>query len=196
MDTSKPSRPNAPPKENGKGSGKGNGKAKGTERRDKSDALRREAYHIALTARDDAKPFGSQRGGETILNARGKAIAACWRELAVIRPVLEPDVLMIGPRRVQGILLFKAKGPEVPPLADAVKLFKVLSSLRLAQLGKTAAARNIPATPGPGSPASAVPARRAAAPSALWKKGFTEKPISGSADLAEQRKALKGLQAR
>jgi hypothetical protein len=187
MDTSKPSRRNSPLQ------GKGNGKR--TE--DKSDALRREAYHIALTARDDAKPFGSQRGGETILNARGKAIAACWRELATIRPILEPDVLMIGPRRVQGILLFKAKGPEAPALADAVKLFKVLSSLRLAQLGKTAAAsRNTLATQGPDAAGTAVPARRAPASAALWKKGFTEKPISGSADLAEQRKALKGLQAR
>jgi hypothetical protein len=195
MDASKPSRRNPLP----------TGKGKRTEPREKpdpksgakSDALRREAYHIALTARDDAKPFGSHRGGETILNARGKAIAACWRELAAIRPILEPDVIMIGPRRVQGILLFKAKGPEAPTLADAVKLFKVLSSLRLAQLGKTAAAaRNVSATSGSGSAESAAPARRAAAPSALWKKGFTETTISGSADLAEQRKALKGLQAR
>ncbi|MEO6096255.1 MAG: hypothetical protein ABIW76_11345 [Fibrobacteria bacterium] len=201
MDTSKPSPRNFPPpgkagvNDKGKGTGKGTGKRTGT--REKSDALRHEAYQIALTARDDAKPFGSQRGGETILNARGKAIDASWRELAAIRPFLEPDVLMIGPRRVQGILLFKAKGPEFPTLADAVKLFKVLSSLRLAQLGKTAAAgRNPFANSGPGPKVASDPARRAAAPSALWKKGFTEKPISGSADLAEQRKALKGLQAR
>jgi hypothetical protein len=189
MDTSNPSRRNSLQKDLKEDLQKG--KRKGT--RDKSDALRREAYHIVLTARDDAKPFGSQRGGETILNARGKAIAACWRELTVIRPILEPDALVIGPRRVQGILLFKAKDPDAPTLADAVKLFKVLSSLRLAQLGKTSATRNAHASSGP---ASAAPARRAAAPSALWKKGFTETPISGSADLAEARKALKGLQAR
>ena len=151
--------------------------------RDKSDALRREVYLITLSAKDDAKPFGSLRGGETVLNARGKALAACWRELSGVRPVLEPDALVIGPRRVQGLLLFRAKGPEPLTLAEAVKLFKVLSSLRLAQAGKSLSQ-------------SGKSAERGPAPSALWKKGFIEKTISGSAELAEARKALKGLQAR
>ncbi len=178
MDTSKPSHLK--------------GKRSGT--RDKSDALRREAYHITVSAKDDAKPFGSLRGGETVLNARGKALAACWRELANMRPILEPDALVIGPRRIQGLLLFKSKGAEPVTLAEAIKLFKVLSSLRLAQLGKTAeSARNSSVTAG--GP-SGGPTRRAPAPSALWKKGFVEKSISGSAELAEARKALKGLQAR
>ena len=167
--------------------------------RDKSDALRREVYLITLSAKDDAKPFGSLRGGETVLNARGKALAACWRELSGVRPVLEPDALVIGPRRVQGLLLFKAKGREPLTLAEAVKLFKVLSSLRLAQAvtalaptgkeqaqsGKDAENGRKPSITG-----------RGPAPSALWKKGFIEKTISGSAELAEARKALKGLQAR
>lgn len=159
-------------------------KGKRARAREKSDALRREVYLITLSAKDDAKTFGTLRGGETILNARGKALAACWRELSGIRPILEPDALVIGPRRVQGLLLFKAKGPEPVTLAEAVKLFKVLSSLRLAQAGK-------------GQDLSdKAPARRGPAPSALWKKGFIEKTISGSAELAETRKALKGLQAR
>lgn len=183
--------------------------------RDKSDALRREAYLITLSAKDDAKPFGSLRGGETILNARGKALAACWRELSGIRPILEPDALVIGPRRVQGLLLFKPKGREPLTLAEAIKLFKVLSSLRLAQAGKgkgldepgqpEKAAENgqkafltgsAPQAHPFSAMASTSPTRRGPAPSALWKKGFIEKTISGSAELAEARKALKGLQAR
>jgi hypothetical protein len=175
MDTSNPSQPK--------------GKRPGA--RDKSDALRREVHHITLTARDDAKPFGTSRGGDTVLNARGKALAACWRELSSIRPALEPDALVIGPRRVQGLLLFKAKSLEPVTLADAVKLFKVLSSLRLAQLGKAPETNRNPSVTN-----AAAPARRGPAPSALWKKGYAEKPISGSAELAEARKALKGLQAR
>ena len=175
--------------------------------REKSDALRREVYLITLSAKDDAKPFGSLRGGETVLNARGKALAACWRELSGVRPVLEPDALVIGPRRVQGLLLFKAKGREPLTLAEAVKLFKVLSSLRLAQTGKDIAPMGKNAENGQkpsvtgsapqGHPfPSTAPMRRGPAPSALWKKGFIEKTISGSAELAEARKALKGLQAR
>jgi hypothetical protein len=178
MDTSNPSQPK--------------GKRSGI--RDKADTLRREVYLITLSAKEDAKPFGSLRGGETLLNARGKALAASWRELARIRPTLEPDALVIGPRRIQGLLLFKAKSPESVTLGDAIKLFKVLSSLRLAQLGKTAeTTRNLSVT---GAQAQAVSARGGKAPAALWKKGFLEKPISGSAELAEARKALKGLQAR
>jgi hypothetical protein len=178
MDISKPSQP----------------KGKRTGARIGSDALRREVYLISLSAKDDAKPFGSKRGGETVLNVRGKALAACWRELAGMRPVLEPDALVIGPRHLQGLLLFKAKDPEPVTLAEAVKLFKVLSSLRLAQLGKPAEGGRAPSSNGAQAPS--VPARRGPAPSALWKKGFVEKPISGSAELAEARKALKGLQAR
>lgn len=169
--------------------------------RDKSDALRREVYLITLSAKDDAKPFGSLRGGETVLNARGKALAACWRELAGMRSILEPDALVIGPRRIQGLLLFKSKGSEPVSLAEAVKLFKVLSSLRLAQAAKGITqtgnadgnGRNLNVT---GASAPLSPARRGPAPSALWKKGFIEKTISGSAELAEARKALTGLQAR
>lgn len=162
--------------------------------RDKSDALRREVYLVTLSAKDDAKPFGSLRGGETVLNARGKALAACWRELAGIRPILEPDALVIGPRRVQGLLLFKSfpsKGPEPITLAEAVKLFKVLSSLRLAQAAKGVVPMGKPTTS-----KDKGRAVRGPAPSALWKKGFIETTISGSAALAEARKALTGLQAR
>jgi hypothetical protein len=165
--------------------------------RDKSDALRREVYLITLSAKDDAKPFGSLRGGETVLNARGKALAACWRELSGIRPVLEPDALVIGPRRIQGLLLFKAKGPEPLTLAEAIKLFKVLSSLRLAQAGKNGQGLSASGSAPQAQPfTSTALTRRGPAPSALWKKGFIEKTISGSAELAEARKALKGLQAR
>ena len=168
--------------------------------RDKSDALRREVHHISLSARDDAKPFGTSRGGETVLNARGKALAGCWRELALIRPALEPDALVIGPRRIQGLLLFKSKAQQPVTLAEAVKLFKVLSSLRLAQLAKNAKAEaERPASAASNASNASVapgPAKRAPAPSALWKKGYSEKTISGSAELAEARKALKGLQAR
>lgn len=176
-------------------------KGKRTGARDKSDALRREVYLITLSAKDDAKPFGSLRGGETVLNARGKALAACWSELSGIRPVLEPDALVIGPRRVQGLLLFKTKEREPLTLAEAVKLFKVLSSLRLAQAVQTArTAQTIegPAPTGKPSKNGQKPSitGRGPAPSALWKKGFIEKTISGSAELAEARKALKGLQAR
>jgi hypothetical protein len=173
-------------------------KGKRTGARDKSDALRREVYLITLSAKDDAKPFGSLRGGETVLNARGKALAACWRELSGVRPVLEPDALVIGPRRIQGLLLFKAKGREPLTLADAVKLFKVLSSLRLAQAAQAVKVVTGPAPTGKPSENGHKPSitGRGPAPSALWKKGFIEKTISGSAELAEARKALKGLQAR
>lgn len=173
-------------------------KGKRTGARDKSDALRREVYLITLSAKDDAKPFGSLRGGETVLNARGKALAACWRELSGIRPVLEPDALVIGPRRMQGLLLFKAKGREPLTLSEAVKLFKVLSSLRLAQAAQTAQTDKVLAQTGKPSENGQKTSLtgRGPAPSALWKKGFIEKTISGSAELAEARKALKGLQAR
>jgi hypothetical protein len=176
MDTSNPSQP----------------KGKRSDLRDKAESLGREVYCITLSAKDDAKPFGSQRGGETVLNARGKALAATWRELADIRPSLEPDALVIGPRRLQGILIFSARKKEpATSLEEAVKLFKVLSSLRLAKLGKSSESRNIAVTP-----ADAGAPRAVQAPPALWKRGFTEKSISGSAELAETRKAMKGLQVR
>ena len=177
MDTSNPSQP----------------KGKRSGLRDKAAAQGREVYWVTLSAKDDAKPFGSTRGGETVLNARGKALAASWRELAQIRPTVEPDALLIGPRRLQGILLFTPRKKDPATLDEVVKLFKVLSSLRLAQLGKTPASpRSLPVTGGSDGRRTAP----AGAPPPLWKKGFTEKPISGSAELAEARRAIKGLQAR
>jgi hypothetical protein len=171
MDISNPSQPK--------------GKRAGLRGRNESPV--RVAHWVSISARDDAKPFGTSRGGETVLNARGKALAASWRELGDLRAEVEPDALVIGPRRLQGILLFPRKNTEGATLAEVIRLFKVLSSLRLAHLAKTAAIRNVPAT------SRRAPAKSA---SALWKKGFVEKPISGSAGLAEARKALKGLQAR
>ena len=168
MDTSNPSQPSYPPYPKGKRAGL----------KDKAESPVREAFWISLSARDDAKPFGSTRGGETALNARGKALAASWRDLGDLRSEVEPDVVVIGPRRLQGILLFPRKRGDKAALPEVIRLFKVLSSLRLAQLGKTAGGAS------------------AKTSAALWKKSFAEKPISGSAELAEVRKALKGLQAR
>ena len=180
MDTSNPSQPSP-------------SRSKSSGAKAKAGARVREAFWVSLTARDDAKPFGASRGGETALNVRGKALAASWRELGDLRPEVEADVVVIGPRRLQGILLFPGKRSESSSLPEVIRLFKVLSSLRLAQLGKTAARpsaeRIAPVTVDRGAPAKKGTA-------ALWKKGFTEKPISGSAELAEARKALKGLQAR
>ena len=176
MDTSNPSQP----------------KGKRTGLRDKADSLGREVYWVALSAKDEAKPFGSLRGGETVLNARGKALSACWREIAGVRPSVEPDAMVIAPRRIQGILLLSPKKKDHVKLDEVIKLFKVLSSLRLAQLAKPAK----PASPSRNAAVTKAGARGAHGPSALWKKGFTEMLISGSAELAEARKALKGLQAR
>lgn len=162
-------------------------KGKRTGLKGKEGSPAREAYWITLSAREDAKPFGSARGGETLLNARGKALAASWRELADLRDEVEPDALVIGPRRMQGIILFprrRAGGPELP---EVIRLFKVLSALRLAQLAKTAD-RTAPVTGARRAPATAG--------GALWKKGYSEQIITGAAALAEARKALKGLHAR
>lgn len=163
-------------------------KGKRTGLKGKEGSPTRQAHWIFLSARDEAKPFGTTRGGETLLNARGKALAACWRELADLRESVEPDALVIGPRLLQGILLFQRKRADGPELAEVIRLFKVLSSLRLAQLVKTAANRTASVT------GTRLPPAKASA--ALWKKGFTEQTITGSAALAEARKALKGIQAR
>lgn len=146
----------------------------------------RGAHWISLSARDDAEPFGTSRGSETVLNARGKALAAAWRELGEMREGVEPDALLIGPRHLEGILLYPAKKNGGEPLGGLVRLFKVMSSLRLAQLGKTAALRNAPATGG----------KAAKSPAPLWKKGYAEKALADAAELAGARKALKGKQAR
>lgn len=147
----------------------------------------KEAHFLSLAAKDDAKPFGSLRGGETVLNERGKALASCWRELALLRPGLEPDILVIGPRRLRGLLFLPASATDGSvTLSEAIRLFKVLSSLRLSQVGKAAA--------GPRKPEAAATAVRKG-PSALWKKGYLDKPVSGSEELAELRKSWEGRQA-
>lgn len=163
-------------------------KGKRTGLKGKVGSPARQAHWVTLSAREEAKPFGTKRGGETLLNARGKALAASWRELADLRESVEPDALVIGPRRLSGILLFPRNRADGPELSEVIRLFKVLSSLRLAQMGKSAADRTVPVTG-----TRRVPAKASAA---LWKKGFIEQTITGSAALAEARKALKGLQAR
>lgn len=147
----------------------------------KTSTAEKEAHFLSLTAKDDAKPFGSLRGGEIVLNERGKALDSCWRELGLLRPGLEPDLLHIGPRRLRGLLLLPASPSGPVTLSEAIRLFKVLSSLRLSQLGKAA--------PGSRKPKSdALEAGKR--PSALWKKTYLDKTISGSEELAEMRKSL------
>jgi hypothetical protein len=169
MDIEKPPQPKGPPK------GKRNGLG----------AAKRQAYWISLSARDDAEPFGVTRGGETVLNARGKALASVWAELANLREGVEADALAIGKRGLEGILLLQSHGGEAPDLGPLLRFFKVISSLRLAQAGKTASLRN-----------AAVTEARPKAPSPLWKKGYAEKSLADAASLAKARRALKRMQAR
>jgi hypothetical protein len=147
----------------------------------------RDAYWVSLSAREDAEPFGVARGGETILNARGKALAAAWRELGELREGVEPDAVRIGTGGLEGILLLPGKASGTSDLGALLRFFKVMSSLRLAQLGKTARQRNAAVT---GAKASAK------APSPLWKRGYAEKSLADAAALAKARKTLKGMEAR
>lgn len=160
------------------------------------------AYRITLSARDEAAPFGISRGGHTALNARGKALASLWRELGEAREGVEPDAVAIGSRRLEGILFLRSKSGA--DLGGIVRFLKVISALRLAQLGKTAAARGAAASrgakgakgsdaKGPGETAAGG-SGRASAP--LWKQGYAGKPLRGSAALAEARKAIASRQAR
>ena len=146
----------------------------------------RKGFWVSLAARDDAAPFVASQKGETILNARGKALAAVWGQLGELREGVEPDALVIGPRSLEGILLFPGKSGAAD-LSGALRLFKVISALRLGQAGKTAALRASPVTEGKVAPKSPAP---------LWKKGYTEKSLAGAAALAQARKALKRMQAR
>jgi len=147
----------------------------------------RDAYWVSLSAREDAEPFGVARGGETVLNARGKALAAAWRELGELREGVEPDAIQIGANGLEGILLLPGKASGTSALGAVLRLFKVISSLRLAHLGKTARLRNTAVTEGKAA---------AKAPPPLWKRGYAEKALADAAALAKARKALKGKQAR
>ena len=147
----------------------------------------RDAYWVSLSAREDAEPFGVARGGETVLNARGKALAGAWRELGELRDGVEPDAVQIGPNGLEGILLIPGKTSGTSALGAILRLFKVISSLRLAHLGKTTRLRNAAVT-GDKSTAKAPPP--------LWKRGYAEKALADAAALAKARKALKGKQAR
>ena len=124
-----------------------------------------EAYWISLAAGERAGPLGALKGGVTVPNGKGRAIAACWRELGREYPALEPDLFVLRPRHVEGILLISPKGLRAPGLSEAVRRFKALSARRLE-------AEGLPA-------------------GGLWKKGYAERQISGKAELAEARKALK-----
>lgn len=147
----------------------------------------RAAYWVSLKARDDAEPFASGRAGTPVLNARGKALAAAWAELGELREGIEPDALAIGPRSLEGILLLPAQDGSETLLGPVLRFFKVISALRLAQAGKTAALRSAAVTGGKAAPK---------APAPLWKKGYTEKALADAASLAKARKALKRAKTR
>jgi hypothetical protein len=163
---------------------------------DKSESQGREAYLISLASKEDARPFGTVRGKETVLNDGGKALAACWRELGRLRPGLRPDSIRIGARLVQGILILSQEGAEAPSLSEAIRLFKVISSLRVQQIAKGSAALRDKGNKGDrgakgnksGTDTLVLPGK---SPSALWKKGYSERRVSGAADLAEARKSLR-----
>jgi hypothetical protein len=158
--------------------------------------VRRDAYWVSLSARDDAEPFGAARGGGIVLNARGKALAAAWRELGDLREGVEADAVLIGPRTLEGILLLPGKAPGTADLGAVLRVFKVISSLRLAQLGKTASLRNTDVTGGKAQKAPAAGRKAGKAPAGLWKKGYAERALADATALAKARQAMKGAQAR
>jgi hypothetical protein len=128
----------------------------------------KDAYFVCFTAKEDARPFGTTRGRETLLNERGEALKDCWNELANLGRGLHPDAVIVTSRQVQGILMIAPDAENAPSLAVAIRLFKVLASLRLSQLS--------------GKPSSS-----------LWKKGYSERTITSDAELVEARKALGNL---
>ena len=142
-------------------------------------------YLISLSAKEDARPFGSNRGRTPILNERGKALKACWLEFGKFLPGIRPDEVQVTSRRLEGILSIDAEEADAPSLSETVRLFKVLSSLRLAQIGKSTA------SPDGGTYAS-IPVLRGKSAAPLWKKGFAERALGGESDLAAARKILRG----
>lgn len=152
------------------------------------ESVQKGAFLISIAVKEDARSFGSLRAGEFVPNVRGRALADCWRELGRVRQGIRPDALLIGPRHVQGILILSPDGKDASPLSDAVRLFKVLASLRLSQASKSARQT---AKASSTSSATETSVSLGKSPSALWKKGYTERPLAGASDLAEARKALK-----
>ncbi|GEM_PF-3585389 len=183
---------------------------------EKGAYVEKSAYLISIAVKEDAPPFGSVRDGEFAPNERGRALSACWRELGRARAGLRPDAVLIGPRQVHGILFLASDGQDRPSLSEAVRLFKVLASLRLSQVDKASGpsakrpgriakvqpkvqlqgALEIPGRISSNSPATETSASPRKSPAALWKKGYTERSLAGAADLAEARKALKALPNR
>jgi hypothetical protein len=149
------------------------------------------SHLIRLQAREDAPPFALLQGDGLALTPRGRIVADCWKALAQGRPGLAADALAISPHAVEGILRIGSPREGGPSLAEAVRLFKVLSALRLS--------RSAPGRAGPGKGGSVqdTPGRpgRAAVPP-LWRKGYGETPLAGAGDLAEAREALRMRGAR
>lgn len=143
-------------------------------RRRRARAPGTETYWVSLAAREDGLPFAEIRKGAVVPNSLGKALAASWRELGRKHASLVPDVMVVGPHSLHGIVFISHRGSENLTLADAVKLFKAFSGRRIAEFSRAPA--------GEGGP---------------WKKGYSERPLRGPKELAAARKALKaGLQAR
>jgi hypothetical protein len=139
-----------------------------------------EAYWISLAAREDCAPFAENRKGAIVPNASGKALAAAWRELRKRHASLVGDIMAVGPHSLHGILFISHRGTENLTLPEAVRLFKAISGRKLLQL----------------APADETPPRgrldeAIARVPALWKRGYTERPLHGPKELASARKALK-----
>ncbi len=168
------------------------------------------AFWIRLHAKEDSRPFAVRMDSKTSpahkrsnepkskvtdsqseceLNERGKALLACWRELGRLRPGIQPDACAIGPHEFRGILMLAPDGAEPPTLSEAVRLFKVMAALRLSQLEKGAALpRNTQVTV---TRRSEAPNAANRLPSALWQKGYAERPLATAQEISAARKALK-----
>ena len=143
-----------------------------------------QAYQIILTIKDDAPDLGTLRGKNILLNNRGRVIANCWREFQAIHPGIQTDAITVNLRQLHGILFLSTLEPKTPILSDAIKLFKVLSALRLSQLDKKKQMPDLKPTDHPNK-TSGLKAIRGG----LWKKSFIEKSIQAK-DLEAVRKSL------
>lgn len=140
-------------------------KGKRSSLRGKPLALEKETYLISLAIKDDALVLGSIQGKAFIPNERGRVLAACWQNLAQIRPDLHGDAIQISPRHLQGLLIIVSTEDESNSLSQAVRLIKAYTNLQLSRL----------------SPKHA----------ASWKNGYSERLVSGTRELAVARQALK-----
>jgi len=146
------------------------------------------AYFITVCTRDRQCLCGDIIDGESRLSAEGQIVEECWKGISIHFPEITPDVFVVMPNHLHGVLWIEAKGAACS--APTIERFgrPVSNSVpTIVRSFKAAVTRQINLLHSRGTAPERVEGR---APTTIWQRNYYERVIRNEEELRRIRQYI------